>query len=86
MSYVKPLLKYITTVDFGQLVKTEEIIDILEGVNDDGLFLEEHNVIEGSVDNYWQAAYMSVLGFGKKSSGIFSGVQPTGKFWNKWFQ
>ena len=55
---VKPLLKYLTTIDFGNLVTTEEIIQLYK---ESGLVLEEHEVIANSVDNYWQAAYLSVL-------------------------
>jgi hypothetical protein len=59
MKKVKPLLKFLTTIDFGQLVTVQEIRDLLEHV--DGLTLEEHEIMPGSVDNYWQAAYLSVL-------------------------
>jgi SAM-dependent methyltransferase len=55
---VKPLLKYLTTIDFGNLVTTE---DIMQLYNKSGLEIVEHEVIAGSVDNYWQAAYLSVL-------------------------
>jgi ubiquinone/menaquinone biosynthesis C-methylase UbiE len=56
---VKPLIKYLTTIDFGRLISVEEIVDFL---NDNKDFdLESHNVIEGSVDTYFQAAYLSIL-------------------------
>ena len=55
---VKPLLKYLTTIDFGNLVTTDGILELYDK---SGLVVEEHSVIEGSVDNYWQAAYLSIL-------------------------
>jgi len=62
LSIIKPLIKYVTTVDFGQLVREEDVLDILkqDGVAD-VLEVAEHGVLDGSVDNYWQAAYLSVL-------------------------
>lgn len=62
LSVIKPFLKYVTTVDFGQLVREEDVLDIFkqDGVAE-VLEVEEHGVLEGSVDNYWQAAYLSVL-------------------------
>lgn len=58
LPYIKPLMKYATTIDFGNLVREEEILQIFE---DSGLKLLEHGVIPGSVDNVMQAAYLSVL-------------------------
>jgi len=58
LPYVKPLLKYATTIDFGQLVKEEEV---LETFNKSGLTVVSHEVIPGSVDNSFQAAYLSIL-------------------------
>lgn len=60
---VKPMLKYLTTIDFGQLVKVDEIKNMLNDKEliDHGLVLKSHDVIDGSLDNYWQAAYMSIL-------------------------
>jgi len=62
LSIIKPLIKYVTTIDFGQLVREDEVLDIFkqDGVAE-VLEVEEHGVLEGSVDNYWQAAYLSVL-------------------------
>jgi alpha-N-acetylglucosaminidase len=59
MTTIKPMLKFITTVDFGQLVTVEAIDEMLNDV--DGMDLVEHGIMEGSVDTYWQAAYLSVL-------------------------
>ena len=58
LPYLKPLIKYVTTIDFGQLVKVE---DVLETFKESGLDVVEHEVIEGSVDNSYQAAYLSIL-------------------------
>ncbi|KAL7553705.1 hypothetical protein ACHAWF_017040 [Thalassiosira exigua] len=57
-SYVKPLMKYATTIDFGQLVKEGQV---LKTFNESGLEVLNHNVIPGSVDNMFQAAYLSEL-------------------------
>lgn len=63
---IKPLLKYLTTIDFGQLVKVDEICNLLNDKElvSNGIVLKSHEVIEGSLDNYWQAAYMSILEVG----------------------
>ena len=58
LPYIKPLMKYATTIDFGNLVREEEILQTFE---ESGLKLLEHGVIPGSVDNVMQAAYLSVL-------------------------
>ena len=58
LPYVKPLLKYATSIDFGNLVREEEV---LETFKESGLNVVEHKVIPGSVDNTFQAAYLSIL-------------------------
>ena len=58
LPYVKPLLKYATTIDFGQLVKEK---DVLRTFKESGLEVVEHDVIPESVDNRFQAAYLSIL-------------------------
>jgi hypothetical protein len=55
---VKPLLKYATTIDFGQLVKEE---DVLQTFKESGLEVVEHDLIPESVNNRFQAAYLSIL-------------------------
>ena len=57
-SVVKPLLYYITTIDFGQLCFEKDLQHIL-GRADMKVELDE--VITGSVDNYFQAARLLVL-------------------------
>ena len=54
----KPLLKYATTIDFGKLVKEDEVLQIFK---ESGLEVVEHNVIPESVNNSFQAAYLSIL-------------------------
>ena len=58
LPYLKPLLKYATTIDFGQLVREE---DVLETFRQSELEVVKHEVIPGSVDNRFQAAYLSIL-------------------------
>lgn len=58
MTYLKPMIKYVTTIDFGQLVTVEQVKQFFQVEN---LELEQHSVIDGSLDNYWQAAYITVL-------------------------
>jgi len=59
LAQIKPFLKFITTIDFGRLVTVKEISELLNNV--EGLEVEEHEVMEGSIDTYLQAAYLSVL-------------------------
>lgn len=58
LPYIKPLMKFVTTIDFGQLVREA---DVLRTFEESGLKLAEHAVIPGSVDNSLQAAYLTVL-------------------------
>ena len=58
LPFVKPLVKYATTIDFGQVVREEEVLQIFR---DSNLEVVKHEVIPGSVDNTFQAAYLSVL-------------------------
>mmetsp|Transcript_40784 Transcript_40784/g.89158 ORF Transcript_40784/g.89158 Transcript_40784/m.89158 type:complete len:267 (+) Transcript_40784:47-847(+) len=54
MTVVKPLLKYLTTIDFGQLTTLEDLERIIV---DAGLFETVRNdPIEGSMDTPWQVA------------------------------
>jgi len=62
LSIIKPIIKYVTTIDFGQLVMEKEVLDIFKHESVAEVFeVEDHTVLEGSVDNYWQAAYISIL-------------------------
>lgn len=58
LPYVKPLMKYVTTIDFGQLVREE---GALQTFKDSGLEVVKHEVIPESIDNTFQAAYLSIL-------------------------
>lgn len=58
---IKPLIKYVTTIDFGQLVRVEEVEKIF-GKTKHVLDLEMHETMgKESIDNIFQAAYLSIL-------------------------
>jgi|EP00945_MAST-04E_sp_MAST-4E-sp1_P006108 SAM-dependent methyltransferase len=50
---VKPLLKYVTTIDFGQLFFESQLDEVLQK---SGMRVINNHVIDGSVDNMWQSA------------------------------
>ena len=58
LEIVKPLLKYITTIDFGKLTYERDVDKFLE---ESGLETVERSVIPDSIDNYFQAAFIIVL-------------------------
>ena len=58
LRFVKPLLKYATTIDFGQLT-TERDAEAIFAAS--GLAVLEHEPIAGSVDTRFQRAYRTVL-------------------------
>jgi len=59
MTVVKPLLKYITTIDFGQLTTEEDLDRIIKGA---GCFeTVENKPIDGSMDNPMQTARLIIL-------------------------
>jgi SAM-dependent methyltransferase len=80
MSRVKPLIKFVTTIDFGQLVTVKEIAELLSDV--DGLEVKEHDVMRGSLDNRWQAAYLSVLVRSGNGGGKVKVSKEKKGFWN----
>jgi ubiquinone/menaquinone biosynthesis C-methylase UbiE len=55
---IKPLLKYVTTIDFGKLTYETEF-DAL--CRQSGMKVLEKSLIPGSVDNYFQGAFVIVL-------------------------
>jgi ubiquinone/menaquinone biosynthesis C-methylase UbiE len=57
MSVVKPLMKYCTTIDFGQLVFEREAVGFVERA---GMELVENVVVPRSVDNSLQVARLIV--------------------------
>eukprot|EP00980_Cylindrotheca_fusiformis_P005106 scaffold1083_cov114-Cylindrotheca_fusiformis.AAC.10 len=63
LGYIKPLLKYITTIDFGKLMTEEESLDLFAHIipKECHMRLVQHEVIQGSIDTYLQAAYLSIL-------------------------
>jgi len=59
MTVVKPLLKYITTIDFGQLTTEKDLENIIERA---GCFdIEENSTIPGSIDTPFQVARLLIL-------------------------
>ena len=56
LSIIKPLTKYATTIDFGQLFYESELDAVLVKAEKKGLKLVSNEVIDGSVDNMFQAA------------------------------
>lgn len=63
LGYIKPLLKYLSTIDFGKLTSTEESFDFFANVapKECDMRLVQHEVIEGSIDTSLQAAYLTIL-------------------------
>ena len=55
---VKPLLKYVTTIDFGQLFFESQLEQVLK---QSGMRVINNHVIDGSVDNMWQSARLIEL-------------------------
>ena len=58
LATLKPLLKYLTTIDFGQLTYERDLAALLERV---GFAVLRNEKIAGSVDTRWQAARIVVL-------------------------
>jgi hypothetical protein len=58
LSVIKPLLWYLTTIDFGKLTYESEVDAI---VKKSGLQFEEKSLIKSSVDNQYQAAFILVI-------------------------
>lgn len=59
-AFVKPWLRYLTTVDFGQVTYRNEVDRIIEKAGP-SLQLIEASPIPGSLDNTWQVATLLVL-------------------------
>ena len=60
LAYLKPLLKYLTTIDFGNLIYETELFELLKKSN---MKIVSNEIIKKSIisDNYWQAARLFVL-------------------------
>jgi hypothetical protein len=63
----KPLLKYLTTVDHGDIITEDESSQMFDTITKTcNMKLISHEVIDGSIDNPLEAAYMTVLERDKK--------------------
>ena len=60
MALAKPLIKHLTTIDFGAMRYESEILAVYAACGET-LELVTHGKIEGSVDNFFQAAFLTVL-------------------------
>ena len=58
---IKPLLKHITTIDFGQVCYESQLDALLVEVEKKGMKLISNRLIEGSLDNPFQGARCVVL-------------------------
>jgi hypothetical protein len=58
MGIAKPLLKHVTTIDFGKLTYEQDLLDILKK---SGMKVLDNSIIEGSIDNAFQVARVVVL-------------------------
>lgn len=59
LQYIKPWIKYVTSIDFGQLVMVNEVEERLW--KNSGLEAIEHEIIPGSINHRYQAAYLTIL-------------------------
>jgi hypothetical protein len=69
LSYLKPLLRFLTTIDFGQLVTEQDAEDLFYRQIQETCDMDvlEHKVMDGSVNTSMQAAYLTVLQGNKKN-------------------
>ena len=58
LSIIKPMVKWVSTIDFGRLVYESEIESIIKC---SGMNVVVNDVISGSVDNFFQAAHIIEL-------------------------
>jgi len=58
LAVLKRNLKYLTTIDFGELTWEADIRRVFQ---ESGFAVDRHEVIRGSVDNWMQSAYLTVL-------------------------
>lgn len=58
MATLKPWMKYLTTIDFGELTYEKDLEKILKKSDMDVL---RNDIIPGSIDNQWQSARIIVL-------------------------
>jgi ubiquinone/menaquinone biosynthesis C-methylase UbiE len=58
MSIWKPWLKYLTTIDFGELVMESEVVGFVKAA---GMRIERNEKIAKSVDNVYQSAILLII-------------------------
>ena len=65
LGWIKPMLKYLTTIDFGPLVMAKDMELFYQQFatqhSSQGWKLIKHEIIPNSVNNPWQAAYLTVF-------------------------
>mmetsp|Transcript_16353 Transcript_16353/g.26641 ORF Transcript_16353/g.26641 Transcript_16353/m.26641 type:complete len:238 (+) Transcript_16353:61-774(+) len=65
LGLIKPMLKYVTTIDFGPLHYERHLAEYLKEaerlVNGEKLVVEENIVVPGSIDNSYQSARLIVF-------------------------
>ena len=62
MGTVKPMMKFATSIDFGKLTYEKDIRGVFKNwCESSGFTVELHEVIDGSVDNLMQSAYLTIL-------------------------
>ncbi len=63
LATLKPLMKYITSIDFGTLITEDEIQTFHQQViqHIPSLALQQHSIIPNSLDNPLQAAYLTIF-------------------------
>jgi hypothetical protein len=63
----RPLLKYLTTVDHGDLITEHESDKMIAKINKTcNMKLVQHEIIDGSIDNPLEAAYLTIFERSKK--------------------
>jgi len=63
LPWIKPLLRYMITIDFGQLITESKAYKLFheEFVTQCNVTVQDHSVIPGSIDTVLQAAYLTIL-------------------------
>mmetsp|Transcript_41178 Transcript_41178/g.74403 ORF Transcript_41178/g.74403 Transcript_41178/m.74403 type:complete len:267 (+) Transcript_41178:56-856(+) len=61
VAIVKPLLKYVTTIDFGQLTTEADLDQLLKRASESGFKVLENSPIKGSIDTPLQTARLIVM-------------------------
>lgn len=71
LSWLKPWLRFLTTIDFGQLVLVDRITLFYKDLasKNVGWKLLHHGILPNNVNNSWQAAYLTILQVNEWPSG-----------------